>query len=204
MKKHQSGFTLVEIAIVLVIIGLLLGGVLKGQAMIENAKIRNVTNDLNAIQAAFYAYQDRYKVLPGDDKLVTRFIASGPAGNGDSVIGGAYNSTTATDESVVFWQHLRYAGFVKGAGTDTANPISALEGKIGVEAAPQSLTGHAVCTSVPSKYAQGIDASLDDGVATTGDVRGGPSTATLNNSTGTATTYAAPVDGEYITICKKL
>jgi len=204
MKKHQSGFTLVEIAIVLVIIGLLLGGVLKGQAMIENAKIRNVSNDLGAIQAAYYAYQDRYKALPGDDSLATRFVAAGPVGDGNSVIGGLYSSTTTTDESVMFWRHLRYAGLVKGAGTDTNEPVSALEGKIGVQATPQGLAGHAVCTSVPSKYAQGIDASLDDGAATTGDVRGGPATITLNDATGTAAAYGAPVDGQYITICKKI
>ena len=47
MNNRQSGFTLVEIAIVLVIIGLLLGGVLKGQELITQAKIKNVANDLN-------------------------------------------------------------------------------------------------------------------------------------------------------------
>src|SRR5665647_3444069 len=67
MKTRQSGFTLVEIAIVLVIIGLLLGGILKGQEMITQAKIKNVINDMNGITAAFNSYQDRYKALPGDD-----------------------------------------------------------------------------------------------------------------------------------------
>ncbi|MCX8018182.1 MAG: prepilin-type N-terminal cleavage/methylation domain-containing protein, partial [Rhodocyclaceae bacterium] len=65
--KKQSGFTLVEIAIVLVIIGLLLGGVLKGQELINQAKIKNIANDLNGMSAAVYAYQDRYKRFPGDD-----------------------------------------------------------------------------------------------------------------------------------------
>ena len=67
MNKQQSGFTLVEIAIVLVIIGLLLGGVLKGQELITQAKIKNVANDLNGMSAAVYGYQDRYKRFPGDD-----------------------------------------------------------------------------------------------------------------------------------------
>ena len=66
-RKGQSGFTLVEIAIVLVIIGLLLGGVLKGQEMITNAKVSKVENDYKGITAAILAYQDRYGVLPGDD-----------------------------------------------------------------------------------------------------------------------------------------
>src|SRR3954468_15196423 len=65
--RTQEGFTLVEIAIVLVIIGLLLGGILKGQEMITQAKIKNVVNDFNGITAAVNSYQDRYKALPGDD-----------------------------------------------------------------------------------------------------------------------------------------
>ena len=69
--RKNAGFTLVEIAIVLVIIGLLLGGVLKGQEMIENARIKNLINDIDGVSAAIYAYQDRYKSLPGDDKLAS-------------------------------------------------------------------------------------------------------------------------------------
>ncbi len=73
-RQAQSGFTLVEIAIVLVIIGLLLGGVLKGQELIEQSKIKRVVNDFNNISAAFATYQDRYKALPGDDlNAATRY-----------------------------------------------------------------------------------------------------------------------------------
>src|SRR4249919_3005072 len=64
---RQAGFTLVEIAIVLVIIGLLLGGILKGQEMITQARIKNVINDFNGITAAYASYQDRYRAIPGDD-----------------------------------------------------------------------------------------------------------------------------------------
>ena len=71
MKTKQTGFTLVEIAIVLVIIGLLLGGILKGQEMITQAKIKNVINDFNGITAAVTSYQDRYRALPGDDLNAT-------------------------------------------------------------------------------------------------------------------------------------
>ena len=59
MKKQQSGFTLVEIAIVLVIIGLLLGGVLKGQELINSAKVKNLANDFRTIPTFVYAYQDK-------------------------------------------------------------------------------------------------------------------------------------------------
>ena len=70
-KAKQSGFTLVEIAIVLVIIGLLLAGVLKGQELIENSKIKSIVNDMKAVQAAYNGYLDRYKAIPGDETLAT-------------------------------------------------------------------------------------------------------------------------------------
>src|ERR1700704_5776013 len=102
MKKIQTGFTLVEIAIVLVIIGLLLGGILKGQEMITQAKIKNVIADMTGISAAMYGYQDRYRALPGDDKNAGtagggagRWGALTASGNGDGTIQGLY--TVAPD-----------------------------------------------------------------------------------------------------------
>jgi len=188
--QDQAGFTLVELAIVLVIIGLLLGGILKGQEMITQAKIKNVVNDLNGISAALNSYQDRYRALPGDDKNATaRWTATAILqGNGDGVIGGKYNTTTATDESALFWQHLRLAGFISGTGTD--NPSNAVNGKMGVQtgngaspvlpvlakAAPNPVpgfTGLIMCTAnLPDKIAIAIDAQTDDGSGTTGAMRG--------------------------------
>ena len=67
MPNRQSGFTLVEIAIVLVIIGLLLGGVLKGQELINSAKVKNFAQDFRSVPLFIYGYQDKFKALPGDD-----------------------------------------------------------------------------------------------------------------------------------------
>src|SRR5919205_2820897 len=96
-SRHKAqGFTLVEIAIVLVIIGLLLGGILKGQEMITQAKIKNSIADFSGISAAYYGYQDRYRAIPGDDANAnTRWAAAGalPAatsGNGNGVVAGTY------------------------------------------------------------------------------------------------------------------
>src|ERR1700693_4677860 len=119
MKSQQSGFTLVEIAIVLVIIGLLLGGILKGQELINSAKVKNLANDFRVIPTYIYAYQDKFKALPGDDKVADQHITGatvattgGTPGNG--VIDGHWNSTTATDESFLFWQHVRMANLAAG------------------------------------------------------------------------------------------
>lgn len=75
--KRQSGFTLVEIAIVLVIIGLLLGGVLKGQELINSAKVKNFANDFRNIPLFIYGYQDKYKALPGDDANAAAHVGAG-------------------------------------------------------------------------------------------------------------------------------
>src|SRR5256714_13053782 len=134
MTKRLQGFTLVEIAIVLVIIGLLLGGILKGQEMITQAKIKNVIADFSGISAAYHGYQDRYRAIPGDDPNAATRWAAAPAatsGNGNGQVAGAYNSAAAADESRLWWDHLRRAGFVSGSGTQ--QPFNALTGMIGVQ-----------------------------------------------------------------------
>src|SRR5437870_6533189 len=90
-RSAQAGFTLVEIAIVLVIIGLLLGGILKGQEMITQAKIKNVINDYSGVSAAYHGYQDRYRAIPGDDPNAGTRWTTAPAaiaGSGNGVAGG--------------------------------------------------------------------------------------------------------------------
>ncbi|MFT6306364.1 MAG: prepilin-type N-terminal cleavage/methylation domain-containing protein, partial [Halioglobus sp.] len=61
-----KGFTIVEIAIVLAIIGLILGGVFKGQALIDNARVRSLSTEVAGIQTAWYSFQERYRSIPGD------------------------------------------------------------------------------------------------------------------------------------------
>lgn len=181
--KKQSGFTLIEIAIVLVIIGLLLGGVLKGQELITQAKIKNVANDLNGLTAAVYGYQDRYKRLPGDDPGQVRW--SVPAGTplavvaaetGNNIVDGLYASANDTHETRKFWLNLRLAGFIAGETSSiaagSAQPINAAGGIIGVQNGGLGLSGLIICTgSLPAKIAQAIDSQLDDGNATTGSAR---------------------------------
>jgi prepilin-type N-terminal cleavage/methylation domain-containing protein len=188
VKRQPFGFTLVEIAIVLVIIGLLLGGVLKGQELITQAKIKNVANDFNGISAAFYGYQDRYKRLPGDDPgakarwgaaFGTESAGDGTAnkGDGDNVVEGTYASETNTDESRLFWAELRLAGFVAGDATSLAGsatqPLNAAGGILGVESNRLGLSGLLICSgSLPARIAQAIDSQFDDGRSATGNMRG--------------------------------
>ncbi len=196
--KRQSGFTLVEIAIVLVIIGLLLGGVLKGQELITQAKIKNVSNDLNGVVSAIYSYQDRYKRLPGDDPGMTRWTVAGAAltadqsGDGDNIIEGTgYQSTTDADENRKFWLALRLAGFVAGSTATIAEgstqPLNAAGGIVGVQSGALGLSGTVVCSgSLSAKIAQAIDAQMDDGLLLTGTVRSQIEGATPPTAVGAA------------------
>ena len=220
MKQAQKGFTLVEIAIVLVIIGLLLGGILKGQEMITQAKIKNVVADFSGISAAYYGYQDRYRAIPGDDANAssrwsgaTISTTSGEAGNGR--IQGKYNSTDNLHESRIWWDHLRRAGFVAGSGY--TQPFNAVTGMIGVETgdgtggtpgtALGGFGGLIVCSAgLPDKIAIAVDTQMDDGVIGTGTVRGQKHTAGPNPDIATAadTSAYAETGTNVYTLCRAL
>jgi prepilin-type N-terminal cleavage/methylation domain-containing protein len=183
ISRKQQGFTLVEIAIVLVIIGLLIGGVLKGQEMITNAKVSKIENDFKGITAAILAYQDRYGVLPGDDPAAsTRFAGTGTwsaadNGNGDGVIQGAWNGTVNTLESRKIWKHLRGAGFIKGPVDATAasyqQPTHAFGGLVGFEQGLYGLSGNVIVFgAVPGSIDQILEARADDGNPSTGSIQG--------------------------------
>ena len=183
---RQQGFTLVEIAIVLVIIGLLIGGVLKGQEMITNAKVTKVENDFKGITAAILAYQDRYGVLPGDDPAAsTRFPGTWVAadnGNGNGIVGNAvpaavWNTQTNTLENRLIWKHLRGAGFLKGPVNGTAasyqQPSHAFGGLIGFEQGLYNLSGHVIVFGgLQGNVVQILEARGDDGSPSTGSVQG--------------------------------
>ena len=191
--RRQQGFTLVEIAIVLVIIGLLLGGILKGQELINSARVRNLADTATGVQAAYYGFIDRYRRIPGDwsgtgaTQAIGVTIASGGDNNGriDNDVGGAANYV----EPNAIWVQLAAAGFIQGAypdddantAPDTENgrsPMNAFNNVmimgrtadfLGAPPAPR--LNLIMGSGIPVDVMRELDLKLDDGRPDAGDLR---------------------------------
>lgn len=203
MNKSTSrqGFTLVEIAIVLVIIGLLLGGILKGQELINNAKVRAIADRQNSLKVAWFSFIDRYQALPGDYIDASTYIKGAGKGNGDGRI--------AVEESVLSLQHMSVAGYLRCAqctATGTALPSAANslvntyggvmsiwnDGSyftIRADAASPRLMVH-TGPRIPSNVIAEVDRKIDDGLPNGGDFvfnSYDPTELTANSIVGKAT-----------------
>jgi prepilin-type N-terminal cleavage/methylation domain-containing protein len=187
MRKAQSGFTLIEIAIVLVIIGLLLGGVLKGQELITAARVRNLISTQDGVKAAYFGFLDRYRALPGDYNAAQANIPGcGTCTNGNQ--NGQIRLAAAgdaIDEPNNVWEHLSKAGFITGsytyaAGAATAastptNPYGSFTqlifDSVYQDTAPTNRHNFKTGNNVPSDIMAEMDRKVDDGLATGGQLR---------------------------------
>lgn len=153
MSKNKTGFTLVELSIVLVIIGLLIGGVLVGQSLIESSRLNQVVSQINQVNIMARTYKDRFSAIPGDDPRAEDYwgslsgscettIASGVetcSGDGDGRIDNNHFSGNLVHEGIRFWQHLQNAqilnaeytgasGLTSNSGCAGGTPICYLPG----------------------------------------------------------------------------
>jgi prepilin-type N-terminal cleavage/methylation domain-containing protein len=228
MKRNQSGFTLIEIAIVLVIIGLLLGGVLKGQELINSAKVKNLATDFRNIPVFIYGYQDKFRALPGDDPTIgtatthltgatpctgAPTIAAGKCNVGNGLIDGNWYDTTVASESYVFWEHVRLAGLAPGP-TDTTLPsttylpVNAAGGTIGIQSnngfnTTNSLAAPSLMNGSYIICSQGILGKFVKQLDTTMD-DGNTDTGSMRTFIGTGTQSQSNVsvlDGNTYTVC---
>lgn len=195
--KKQQGFTLTEIAIVIVVIGLLLGSILKGQQIITTAKIKNIEGSFNNLSKAIYTYRERYGKLPGDDNEVERFPIitsnSEQGGDGNGLIdssGAPKRNYKMQGEKLEYgkvWLHLRVADLIKGPSDPTKaalsspyqGPTNAFGGKTGIGSGlPCTATISAPIqgefigfTNIPINIAAIIDQNNDDTTPYTGRIR---------------------------------
>lgn len=182
----QRGFTLIEIAIVLVVVALILTGMLKGQALIDSARVRSMATEVSGIRAAWYSFQDRYRSLPGDFPNARNQIDDATIpGNGNGKIDDS-------SERAGVWQQLAMAGLINGnfdglessagtaqdvncaASTCPRNPFNGFyKISYGAQAANASGPANEIFTGdgIPVYILAQLDNKLDDGLADSGSFR---------------------------------
>ncbi len=215
----RRGFTLVELSIVLVIIGLIIGAVLTGQQIIQNARVTKALNDIQSYEAQFQTYQQNFGALPGDDRQGdTRFSNPKVTGHGDGngVIGDSVTDAFSincevanSSENCLVWADLRAAGLIKNQLPITGRPPNPFGGVYAFQNGAFTASSNANCSSpptttvlclnnVPAAAAQSIDTQLDDGNACSGIIQ-----ATTGSSAygAQATDYSS--GGSYV-VCVRL
>jgi prepilin-type N-terminal cleavage/methylation domain-containing protein len=184
--RTRNGFTLVEVAIVLVIIGLLLGGVLKGQELITSARVRNLISQQDGVKSAYFGFLDRFRALPGDYTQATANIAniSTASCNGGNGNGNGRIEASVGNENILAWEHLSKSGFISGSYTcapsesSATTPNNAFAARLelvwddvydpaGGNPRHNLKTGN----QIPSELLAEMDRKIDDGSATAGIFR---------------------------------
>ena len=140
-NRNQGGFTLVELAIVMIIIGLLLGGVLKGQELIQNAQMSKLISTAKDYEAAYHTFTDRYAAMPGDIRnagaripgcTASTVCVGAGGGDGDGVLGIVTTNWSRDDQSDVeseptqFWVHMGLADMVNGLSLENSQTWGAV------------------------------------------------------------------------------
>lgn len=154
----RTGFSLVELSIVLVILGLLVGGILAGQSLIRAAELRSVSTEYARITTSLHAFRDRYFAIPGDFREATRFwqrmTTTGCTSNSSAALNasgacdgdgnGMLNNGTAVSapsEPYQLWRHLALAGLIEGSFTGTSGPSGNHHGVIGTNVPASKIGG---------------------------------------------------------------
>ncbi len=211
MLRRGSGFTLIEIAIVLVIIGLLLGGVLKGQELITSARVRNIISQQDGVKAAFFGFQDRFRAIPGDYSQASVNIATGLTnGNGNGQI-ESIATGGAVDEYIGVWEHLSRSGFINGSYAYAAAPPTTASSPTNPYGMYLTLiydnvyagtnpTKHNLKTGnqIPADILAEVDRKVDDGRADAGSFRFSSYSATGTSPTA-ANCFNAATGGWIVT-----
>ncbi len=168
--KEERGFTLVEMAIVLIIIGILVGGILKGMAMVQEAKVKRIVKSADELRAAVMTFYDKYGMYPGDENSNNFPPGDHHRGNGDGQI--------SYGEADMLFEDLVNAGIISGnydgAGEDSI-PNHAFGDKYRLywtNPGGGAQTNHWIrYENLPWDVCLEIDTKYDDGVYNSGSIR---------------------------------
>lgn len=207
MRERQRGFTLVEVAVVLVIVGLLLGGILKGRELISSARVRSLADSSSSIQAAYFGFIDRYRRVPGDWNAADATTAIGVAiSTGGNDNGRLDNPAGNYTENNALWEQLSKSGFLQGAyrgGSDAptptgdVSPLNPFHHVMVIGRTSDYLGDNPVRLNlvtgrgVPVAIMRELDIKLDDGAPDSGTVRGAPANATVFTAPGADAAHGA-------------
>jgi len=199
-RGAAQGYSLIEIAIALVIIGLLLGGLLKAYELVVGARVRYLISQQDGMKAAFFAFQERFRAPPGDyARALTTIPGASQNGNGN----GRIEDAVVPNEAILAWEHLSRAGFLtrtyaydatESAATSPANPYGVylrfvFDGIYGAgTAATPSPPRHNLKTGsgIPVQIIAEVDRKIDDGA---------PNAGSFQFSRYQGNAVAAPTDG---------
>jgi prepilin-type N-terminal cleavage/methylation domain-containing protein len=175
-QAKQSGFTLVELAIVLVIIGLILGMAFKGKDLIDGAKVKSIAAQYNKIQAAFNIYYERYGAYPGDGCGVVVLGAVFTPCTGAK--NGLLDNANEANSSMILLQNANLLsaadvqspfGLTWAVTTSGNTTLNAGVGRVNY----LSLTNNAAApqASADARFVCALDRLIDDGINSSGNIR---------------------------------
>ena len=121
MRKSNNGFTLLELSVVMIIIGMLVGGIMVGKSLIRSSEVMAITSEFSNYKQAISNFNDKYQALPGDFAAAEAIWGVTATDNGDGNGLITVNiSATRLDEQFLAWQHLAKAEMIKGSYTGAA------------------------------------------------------------------------------------
>jgi len=179
-RGRPGGFTVIELAVVVIIIGIIIGLVIKGQSLIAKGQIKQLFTQKTEIATAFNAYYERFAYYAGDDPGASSRFAGATNGNGNGRVGVGSGVTppdfacagTGTEQCDL-WFELREAKYLNGKGF--ANPRHVFNGNVALtyNAPGAADAAHWLAfENVPSGVCRALDKHYDDGIWNTGSIQG--------------------------------
>lgn len=175
-KNAKKGFSLIEVAIAIVVIGLVVGLSLKGKELIHTAKLNSIVDQVNAFRMAAQMFTDKYSAIPGDFNNAKEMIDSSLEN------GAGISSITSVSDAKRFWKHLVASGLLS---VELINgfPVSKIGGYFSVSTNVGGYEGTWVILSkgtsnntsfsgiISQEDAYIIDKKYDNGVPSSGEIR---------------------------------